>query len=274
MIAALIILVLSVTVIIMIVKFKKVNNALRVLFVFLIFIIVLLCGFMLSQRYWPIKSLPLKTLPQDFTYKIPQDKIEKLHINENDKKYRDFFNGMEFACCQEDLAYYKSDEPLRTITDSNEKNELAENVADSYFTMYYFDFYNEENAEKAMNDILFFRFSSTSYYNYTLPYMDKLIDCDMTVDGNCYYYTCDASDCLIKASKDSNIVSSYSFSTAYYFTGNIFLAFLPGDNYESFCAFRDGQYILFVVETAHKHKETNMFSVLGNNTIGKIIESS
>lgn len=268
MIAVLIILALLAAVIVMLVKFKKANHALRVLFVFLILISVLICAFIESQRSLPIKSLPLKALPQDFTYNISPDEIEKINNNTNSKIYKHkYFNGMEFAYQKEELHYYKGDAPLQVVTDSNERSELLDTVADSYFTMLYFDFYTEENAEKAMEDILF---TNLMQIYYTLPCMDEAIDRTWTLDGDRIYYTCDVADYLTKTSEKPNIVSAYSLSTTHSFGTKPLLSWLPGDDYISLCAFRDGQYILVVYESAQR-KETNMFSVLGNTPTGKMI---
>lgn len=267
MIACFIALALLAAVILMLVKFKKVNTALKVLFVFLIVISVSVCVFVFSQQSLPIQSLPLKALPQNFEYKIPQEKIEKIELEEN-KNYRriyKYFNEMEFAYCKENLMYYQSDEPLSYVNYFDDQSGLSENVPNSCFDMYYFDFYTDENAREAMNDLMLSDFMPMHMY-----YMDRRIDSSVTCDGNRTYYTGDVPARFIKASENPNIVSTYTVTTAHTFTGNPLLACLVGDKYRSLCAFRDGRYILIVCETTY-HRETNLFSMLGDNPTGKVI---
>lgn len=244
MLATMLILFLVLLSIVLITKFKKMKTIIKVLTVIFIIISISICGFIISGASLIYKSLPIEMLPNDFVYNISEEKIQALNASKLNGK----LNGTDYTVHTESLAYNKE---YGKVTDETVP-------VDSYFIFCYYDFYDELNAEKGLNNIIFKEKDYTEYcsYYYEMPaVISKMVKND---DNNCI-----VPKCLIKGGNSSNIVSSYSIISPYNLRSFILWGGLLGEYYSSVCAFRDGQYILLVYEKC-KTKGTNLFSVLNN----------
>lgn len=234
-----------VNIIILLVKFKNFKTPLKILAVIAIIFFVSASGVICSRESIMIRSLPQKAYPQNFSYSVSNEVKTKL---EKEPDYDGHFNDEPFSLYSTEYRYLKP---------NNDGNSY-----DSYFSIYYYKFEDEQSAQKVFEDIIFFPKtfkSATSYFCYYPHILEFFTGFDDCVPFN-QNYNIDAPSVLVKKI-DNDFIALNSFSELYSIENNPLLAGLCGAEYNSACALKDENYITVIIEHTYQ-KESNVFDML------------